>query len=80
MTLLQILEKLTAGLPSLIATLTAAGERAPDLKPKLDEWIAALQSAASQENLVLLASALPGEIANIARGRIDPHEHASDDI
>jgi len=80
MTLLELLQKLAAGLPNLVAVLTEAGDRAPDLKPTLDAWIAALESAVTPENFAALAGALPAELLDIARGKISPHDHPSDDI
>jgi len=80
MTILQILEKLAGGSLNVIAFLERAAEAAPDLAPKAQELIALLQSAASQANLVAVASALPGEIANIAQGKLEPKDHPSDAV
>lgn len=80
MTLLQLITQAATGGGALRDFLVAAGNASPDLKPKADEWIAALDAAVSQENLVSLASALPAEIANISQGKLDPRSHPSDSI
>lgn len=80
MTILQLLEKMAGGAAGLIALLKAAGEQAPDLAPLANDWIAQLSAAASQENLIALATALPKEIAAIASGNIAPKDHPGDAI
>jgi hypothetical protein len=78
MTILDILNRFASAGDGLVAFLTRAGAAAPDLKPKADEWIARLQEAVSLKNLTTLASVLPGEIANIAQGKLEPRSHPSD--
>lgn len=80
MTILEALLKLTGSMPGLVTLLEAAALAAPDLKPKIDQWIQALTQSASKDNLVSLAAALPAEIARIAQFKVDPHSHPSDAI
>lgn len=80
MTILQVLEKMTAGAAGLVELLKVTGSAAPDWKGQADKWIVDLTSAISSENLVALAAALPAEIANIAKGVINPLDHPSDDV
>ena len=80
MTILQALMIMAGARTSLLELLREAGVAAPDLKPKADEWIVALESAADVPNLVRLASLLPSEIANVAQGRVFPKDHPSDAI
>ena len=79
MTLLEIIAK-WAGLagPELIVLLRKAGDTSPDLKPKADEWIAALQAAASPANLANVARAVISELGDIGQGKIHPKNHPSD--
>ena len=79
MTILDLLLK-AAGAPvaRLIEVLEAAAVKAPDLAGEIGGIVAALKSAASTENLVKLASELPAEIANIARGKLAPRDHPRD--
>ena len=80
MNILQVLEKLAGGAGGLILLLEQVAAKAPDLAPEAREWIDNLGAAVSQENLVALAAALPAEIAAIAGGKLDPHDHPSDAI
>ena len=80
MTILQVLEKLSSGDGSLVNFLQDVGTASPDLKPTADAWISSLEGAASQENLMALATALRAEIAQISQGHFDPHEHPSDAV
>jgi hypothetical protein len=78
MTLLDILLKagLAAGL--LVDVLNKAKQELPDLAPQIDDILVSLATAVSTENLVNIAAALPAEIANIAKGNLDPRQHPSD--
>ena len=78
MTLLEALEKLIGPATGLVAVLDRAGREIPELKPQADEWIAKLNLAISQGNLIGLAAVLPQEIANLAHGHVDPRKHPSD--
>ena len=80
MTLLDILAKLAGNTGSLVDLLKKIGQTSPDLKPIADQWLAALNQAASADNLVKLAAALPAEIANIFQGKLSPADHPSDAI
>lgn len=77
MTILDILTKAGVATAGIIALLEKAAQQAPDLAPSLHTLIAQLQAAVDQANLVQLASALPAEIANIAKGKLDPRDSPS---
>lgn len=77
MTLLDILVKGAAAAAGLKSYLMELAAKYPDAAPKLNEYIALLDGAVAQDNLVALATALPGEIADIAAGRINPRRHPS---
>ena len=80
MTILELISRWAGASGDLVALLTAAGNAAPDLKPKADEWIDKLGAAVSPENLANLAAALPAEAADILRGHLNPKDHPSDAI
>lgn len=78
MTILDIIQKAAGAAGALVALLNRVKDELPDLAPEVDKVLAGLNAAISAESLVSLASALPGEIANIAQGKIEPREHPSD--
>ena len=78
MTLLQILQKAAGASLDLAAELKASAAAAPDVAPQVQALLAQLETATGAENLVALATALPGEIASIASGKLDPRTHAGD--
>jgi hypothetical protein len=78
MTLLDILIKAGLAGAGLIALLRKAALQAPDLADAINKLIDELLAVVDQNNLVRLATVLPAEIANIAQGKIDPKDHASD--
>ena len=80
MTLLDLLKKAAFAGDDLVQFLNVIAQRYPDVAPKAQELVAALSAAVAAENLVALATALPGEIANIAQGKLDPRDHPSDAI
>lgn len=80
MTLLDVLIRAGAAGVNLVALLRKVAAAAPDLAPEAQRWIDALESSVSQSNLVSLAATLPTEIANIAKGQIEPRDHPSDAI
>lgn len=80
MTILDVLNKLSAGATDLVGFMEKVGEKAPDLKPIADSWIASLNEGIAPDNLVNLASVLPGEIAALAQGKVTPKDHPSDSI
>jgi hypothetical protein len=80
MTLLEILNRLALSGSELVLLLEALKLKAPDLAPQIDEWLAKLNDSIGTEALVSLATVLPSEIANIAQGQLDPHDHPSDSI
>lgn len=73
MSLYELLLK-AAGAPAgaLVELLNKVKLVAPDLAGEVDKVLALLAQGVSVENLVSIASILPGEIANIAQGKIDP--------
>jgi len=78
MTLLDILKKAGLAVDPLRKVVGKVGELAPDLAAESDMILAQLDAPVALENLVALAAALPGEIKNIAQGKIDPRDHPSD--
>ena len=80
MRLVDILSLLTGSAAPLLSFLRDVGARFPDLQPTAHNLIEQLQEAVSQERLVELATMLPKEIADIARGKIEPRDHPSDSI
>jgi len=80
LTLLDLLKKAAFAGDDLVQFLNVIAQRYPDVAPKAQELVAALSAAVAAENLVALATALPGEIANIAQGKLDPRDHPSDAI
>ena len=80
MTLLDILRKLAGPADSLQSFLNTVAQRYPDVAPDAQRLIQALSAAVSEANLVAVATALPGEIAAIARGNLKPADHPSDAI
>lgn len=78
MTLLALLKLAGGAADDLLHFLNTVGQRFPDLAPKAQELSAALSAAVTSDNLVALASELPKELVNIAQGKIQPRDHASD--
>lgn len=78
MTIFEILTKLALPAVDLIAFLQRAGNQLPDLKPSADAIIERINSAVSAEALADLGSKIPGELLNIASGKLDPRNHPSD--
>lgn len=78
MKILDILEKAAGAGSGLVDVLEKAKAAAPDLAGEIDGVLAKLGAAVDPANLVALAEAIPGEIANIAKGKIDPRDHPSD--
>jgi hypothetical protein len=77
-TILDILTKAGLSAAGIIALLHKASELAPDLAPEVNDLLAKLAAAVDQQSLVALAAALPAEIANIAKGNLDPKDHPGD--
>lgn len=79
MSLIDLLSKI-AGLsgPELIAFLERVGTEMPDLKPKADDLIAALNTALSGENLVAIGGAVLAELGQIGQGKFSGRPHPSD--
>jgi hypothetical protein len=79
MTLQDLLNKIVAGAGDrLLDFLSEVALKLPDLAPLANQWMTLLQEAVSLNSLVSLGKALPGEIANIAQGKLDPRDHPSD--
>lgn len=77
MNLLDILKKAGLAVEPLRKVLGAVGDALPDLKNEADGILAKLDAPVALENLVELAAVLPGEIKNIAQGKIDPRVNPS---
>jgi hypothetical protein len=56
----------------LIEILRAGGAASPDLAAAAEAIIAKLEAAIPLGNLIVVAEALPRELANIAQGKLDP--------
>lgn len=80
MTLLDILKKAAGEAGDVKKVLEAVIEKFPDAAPIVQPALDVLATAVPAEALVNLASALPGEILNIAQGQLDPREHPGDAI
>ena len=78
MTALDVLNLLLKPAPELESLLGKLGDYAPALKPEADAAISALNSAIGQDNLAAVAAALPGEVIDIAHGKLHPADHPSD--
>lgn len=79
MSLLDLIIR-AAGEPAskLISILRAVAAAAPSLAADAEAIIAKLEEPLAIGNLVAVAEMLPGEIANIVQGKLDPREHPSD--
>ena len=84
MTLLEIIQKLlgqAAGNMAQVKTILAAiVAKYPDTATSLNPIIAELDAPVSPEALASLAAAIPGELLNIARLKLDPKVHPGDAI
>lgn len=80
MTIIELLRKAGAAGDDLLSFLNMAAQRFPDLAPKAQELAIALQAAITEANLVSVASVLPKEIADIAKGHLEPSDRPSDSI
>lgn len=80
MTLLDILKKAAGEAGDVKKALESVIEKFPDAAPIVQPALDALATAVPAEALVGLASALPGEILNIAQGKLEPREHPGDAI
>lgn len=79
MTLTEFLSKI-AGIsgPALVAFLERVATELPDLKPMADEWIAALNTALTPENLVAAGTTALSELSQIGQGKFSGRPHPSD--
>lgn len=79
MTILDILMK-AAGAPAAALTqfLAAVKAKYPDFATEVDGLNAILNTAIDPANLAALGSAIPGELLNIAQGKLAGTEHPSD--
>ena len=84
MTLLEIITKLlgtAAGqMGHVKEILTAVVTKYPDTASSLNPIIAELDAPVSPEALATLVSALPAEVLNIARFKLDPKIHPGDSV
>lgn len=72
--------RLGSGRPTdgLVRLIEAGANADPSLRPLADEWLATLASALSEDNITALLGALPTELENIKKLKLDPREHPSD--
>jgi len=84
MTLLEIIQKLlgtAAGQMGHVKDiLTAIVTKYPDTAGSLNPIIAELDAPVSPEALATLVAALPQEVLNIARFKLDPRSHPGDAV
>jgi len=84
MTLLEIIQKLLGTAAGQMAhvkeILTAIVAKYPDTAGSLNPIIAELDAPVSPESLATLVSALPQEVLNIAKFKLDPKFHAGDAV
>jgi len=78
MRILDVLEKAGLAVNPLRAVLGKVGDALPDLKDEADAILAKLDAPVALENLAALAVAVPAELAEIVKGKVDPREHPSD--
>jgi hypothetical protein len=55
-------------------------EKAPDLAPVVDKFLADLGSGVNPEAVAAVVKVLPAEVLDILRGILKPEDHASDGI
>jgi hypothetical protein len=75
---LDILEKAGMAAGELVDLLEMLAERYPDLADAIREKIVQLETAVLPENLAALGAAIPGELLNIVKGKIEPKDHPAD--
>lgn len=80
MTLLDLLVRAAPEMAKVKAVLEEAVRQYPELESSLRPIIQSLDNPVSPESLAALAAVLPGELLNIARGRIDPRDHPGDAV
>lgn len=78
MTLLELLNKAAGVATKLEAVLDAAATGLPDLAPEVAMLKSELDKAIDPANLAALGAAIPGELLNIAQGKLEPTKHAGD--
>jgi hypothetical protein len=66
--------------PAVKAALLEAVAKLPDLAGVLNPIIAKLDQAVDPANLAAVGGAVPGELLNIAQGKLDPRPHPGDGI
>ena len=62
----------------LVRLVDAGGDASPALRVIADEWLARLHGAVGEKNINRLLLALPVELDNIKRLKLDPRDHPSD--
>jgi len=80
MNLLDIFLATKPGGKKIEDALADLGDKAPDVKPGIDEILGELRADLSAENLSNLIPTLKQEIKNISQGKIDPRDHAGDSV
>lgn len=78
MTLLDLLIKAAGPALGLAELLKRIATNYPDLKPEIDNVLLKLQTAVDPVNLAAVGAAIPGELLNLASGKVDPRIHPSD--
>lgn len=84
MTLLDVIMKALGQAASQIgnvkAILASIVTKFPDTAAELNPIIAALDAPVTPESLAALGAQIPGELLNIAVGKINPKTHSGDAI
>jgi hypothetical protein len=80
MTLLELFNKAAKGALDLEARLSDLQQKYPDAAVELGELKAKLLAGVDPVNLAAVGAAIPGELLNIAQGKIEPRDHAGDAI
>lgn len=79
MTILELLQR-AATLPvaKLVAVLEDVAADGGEFGPVARELLNSLNGAVSAADLAAIGAAIPGELLNIAQGKLEPREHPSD--
>lgn len=80
MTILEIINKAAKGALDLEARLSDLQQKYPDAAVAIAEIKADLLAGVDPANLAALGAAIPGELLDIAQGKIEPRDHSGDAV
>lgn len=80
MTILEIINKAAKGALDLEARLSDLQQKYPDAAVAIAEIKADLLASVDPANLAALGAAIPGELLDIAQGKIEPRDHSGDAV